>query len=178
HFGIACMVQPVNRGKGAALRRGFDAAVAAGARWVLTMDADGQHSVEDIKAFLEEAKTNPSAGLIIGARETRVGRMPPARILSNTITSAILSVLTGRRILDSQCGFRLYAADMLRRVALMYRRFEMESEVILKAAHAGFPVSFVRVQTLYCSDSSHISHLKDTLRWTVAVIRTWLDLRR
>jgi hypothetical protein len=46
----------------------------------------------------------------------------------------------------------------------------MESEVILKAAGLGFPIRFVKVQTLYFKGTSHISHIADTLRWIKAVL--------
>ena len=47
----------------------------------------------------------------------------------------------------------------------------MESEVILKAAHMGYPVGFVPVQTVYLDGSSHISHIRDTVRWILAVVK-------
>ncbi len=177
-FGVCCLAQKTNQGKGAALRRAFSWALDKRMEWVLTMDADGQHAVDDIERFFAEMRRGASLGLVIGARDIRVGAMPLARICSNTITSAILSWMTGRRILDSQCGFRLYSARLLRSVTLVQQRFEMESEVILKAAQRGMAISFVKVQTLYCSDQSHISHLRDTIRWLKAVVSIWLELRR
>jgi glycosyltransferase involved in cell wall biosynthesis len=172
-LGITCISHDVNLGKGAALQTGFTRLLDKGYARILTMDADGQHAVTDIPLFIERARCNPESGLVIGNRTMKIGAMPVARIISNLTTSAILSALTGTKILDSQCGFRLYSARLLRSISLSYPRFEMESEVILKACFAGFDVSFVRVQTLYCSDYSHISHMKDTLRWCVAVVRIW-----
>jgi hypothetical protein len=49
----------------------------------------------------------------------------------------------------------------------------MESEVILKAVQAGFPVHFVPVQTLYFKTRSHIAHITDTLRWIKATLGIW-----
>jgi hypothetical protein len=103
--------------------------------------------------------------------------MPLARICSNALTSAFLSLLTGQRIRDSQCGYRVYAVEMLRRMSIEYDRFEMESEVILKASRLRFPIRFVRVQTVYSRDiGSHISHVRDTLRWVKAVLGVWLRM--
>jgi hypothetical protein len=108
----------------------------------------------------------------------RIGTMPVARICSNSLTSGLVSLLTGVRIRDSQCGFRLYRAALLRAITIEYPRFEMETEVILKACRLKFPVQFIDVQTLYCSSQSHISHAKDTLRWIRAVTRVWMRQRR
>jgi glycosyltransferase involved in cell wall biosynthesis len=188
---IKCIRHRVNKGKGAALKTGFayltgggaDADTAGGsgsaepkknAKWILTMDADGQHSPADIYRFIKEAERYPAMGLCIGARDMRLGMMPPARILSNRLTSAALSILTRQLIKDSQCGYRLYSRGLITSIDIEHSRFEMESEVILKAAAKRFPIRFARVQTLYLKDGqSHISHLADTLRWIRAVLRVW-----
>jgi glycosyltransferase involved in cell wall biosynthesis len=170
--GVRCLVNEVNAGKGAALKRGFAHLAGRGAGWVLTMDADGQHAIRDIPGFIATMELYPDAGLIIGARSMRWGEMPVARIVSNRLTSLVLSLLTGRRIHDSQSGYRLYSRRLLETVSLEYPRFEMESEVILKACRSGFDIRFVSVQTLYFeTHDSHISHFVDTVRWIRAVVR-------
>jgi len=176
--GIACLKHEKNQGKGAALQTGFRHLLGQGFRWIISMDADGQHTVDDLPSFLEAARNNPDAGLIIGARSITLKAMPPARIFSNTVTSGILSMMCGQKILDSQCGYRIYSAELLRSIVLSRKRFEMESEVILKACSAGFAIRFVPVQTLYCSKQSHISHIRDMLRWIRAVIGVWIGLLR
>lgn len=177
HFKVECLRQEINQGKGAALKKGFAHLLNKNAGWILTMDADGQHAVEDIALFLDAVKKCPDAGLIIGARSIKLTTMPPARIFSNTVTSAILSLMCGHKILDSQCGYRIYSSELFKKINLQHKRFEMESEVILKACFAGFEVRFIPVQTLYCSTRSHISHIKDILRWIWAVMGVWIELR-
>jgi len=145
--------------------------------WIITMDADGQHSPADLPRFLAESKRNPAPGICIGARDMRPRSMPPARIVSNRLTSLILSILTGRRVADSQCGYRLYSAEFIKSIQIEYDRFQAESELIQKAAGKHFPISFTGVRTLYLKGGpSHISHLLDTLRWVAAVGRVWFKL--
>ncbi len=170
---------PVNIGKGAALSDGFNFLVRQNhARWVLTMDADGQHSVDDISTFLKFVQDYPATGICIGKRDLSYKSMPLPRIISNTITSQILSVLTGQKIADSQSGFRIYSAELLKRVQCKYTRFEMESEIILKASFLHFSIGFIKVQTLYFNDASHISLIKDTLRWLKAVADVSRGIRK
>jgi len=145
--------------------------------WIITMDADGQHSPADIPRFLAESKKIPPPGICIGVRDMRLRSMPPARIISNRLTSLILSLLTGRRVADSQCGYRLYSAEFIKSIQIEYNRFQAESELIQKAAAKHFHISFTGVRTLYLKGgSSHISHLLDTLRWIAAVGRVWFKL--
>lgn len=175
---ITCLKHEVNKGKGAALSTGFDYLLTKDARWIVTMDADGQHSPSDLQNFIDGVKKRPDAGICIGHRCMKIGVMPFFRICSNKTTSFILSLFAGIPIADSQCGYRIYSSEFLKRISIQYNRFEMESEVILKAAALGFPVCFTDIQTLYSSNLSHISHLKDTIRWVRAVIAVWATLKK
>ena len=175
-LGISYISHTENRGKGAALSTGFSHLIEQNARWIITMDADGQHQPEDLHKFLRAVRNNPAMGICIGSRCMKAGVMPVARIFSNVITSGILSLLTGIRVEDSQCGYRVYSSELLQRITIQYNRFEMESEVILKAARLGFQIIFTEVQTVYCNGKSHISHLRDTFRWVRAVIRVYFNL--
>jgi len=178
-FGVLFVSNLVNKGKGAALAKGFGYLTGEkGASWIITMDADGQHAVADLPIFLDAIAGAPGAGIIIGRRDLRLSKMPVARICSNTLTSAFLSLLTGAKIPDSQCGYRAYSAKLLAAAPCRFSRFEMESEIIMRALHLGFPVNFARVQTLYFSSPSHIAHVADTLRWLRAVVSTFAELRR
>ena len=166
--GVECLRFERNKGKGSALAAGFAALLERGTQAVITMDADGQHAVADLPRFVECFAQYPDTGIYIGKRTFRPGHMPLARIISNTVTSSILSWMCGVPVLDSQCGYRLYSAALLRSISITCPRFEMESEVILKAVHAGFPIRFVEVQTLYFKAHSHIAHIADMLRWVKA----------
>jgi UDP-N-acetylglucosamine---dolichyl-phosphate N-acetylglucosaminyltransferase len=178
-FGVHCIAHYSNQGKGASLWDGFTFLLKNfNARWIVTMDADGQHAIEDVPRFIDCARKNASAGLCIGMREKAIYKMPVSRIFSNSLTSVILSILVGQRIMDCQCGFRIYSKLLLERVVCKYTRFEMESEIILRAAFYRFPIKFVKVQTLYFNENSHISHVKDTIRWLRAVIDVWLELHK
>jgi UDP-N-acetylglucosamine---dolichyl-phosphate N-acetylglucosaminyltransferase len=178
-FGVHCIAHYSNQGKGASLADGFRFLLKnLDARWIVTMDADGQHAIEDVPRFIDSVRRDASAGLCIGKREKAVYKMPVSRILSNGLTSLILSILVGQRMLDCQCGFRIYSKQLLERVVCKYTRFEMESEIILRAAYYRFPIKFVKVQTLYFNENSHISHVKDTIRWLRAVTDVWLELHK
>ena len=175
---VTCLSHNVNRGKGAALATGFRHLIVKGMQWIITMDADGQHAPDDLPKFIAASIGKPSPGICIGARRMQPGTMPLDRIVSNRITSGILSLLCGISIIDSQCGYRLYSVELLKLIDITFDRFEMESEVILKAVFLGFPVTFIGIQTLYLKGPSHISHFFDTVRWVCAVVRVRLQRGR
>ena len=65
------------------------------------------------------------------------GRMPLVRVLTNRFMSYLLSRISGQRIPDTQCGFRLIKISALKKITLEVSNFDIDSEIILKAARAG-----------------------------------------
>ncbi len=161
-----------NRGKGAALRTGMSAALAAGFEAVVTLDGDGQHDPDAVPVLLEALSR---ADLVIGSR-SRSGTMPPSRKLSNGFSTVLVSLLLRRPIRDVHSGFRAYRASRLRSVEIRSRRFEVEVELLLKAAQSGWRIVHVPVPTLYGTERSKISPAMDTMRFLRAVARHGLGL--
>ncbi|MEP6691140.1 MAG: glycosyltransferase family 2 protein [Gemmatimonadaceae bacterium] len=153
-----------NRGKGAALRAGIAHALDAGAARVLTIDADGQHEPRFAPALLAALD---GADLAIGAR-ARDARMPARRRLTNGLSSRAVSAITGLTVADAQSGFRAARRELLERCGdAPGDRYEYETELLIRAARAGFRITAVPVSTIYGAPS-HFHGVRDTVR----VIRT------
>lgn len=153
-----------NQGKGAAHKTGFKAALEAGYRWVITMDADTQHDVCEADRFL--SLDADKFDMAIGTRRYDMTGMPFDRWFVNRLTSMVLSIFGGRhQVTDSQNGYRLISARILRRVPLRTNHFDTESELVARALHAGYRITEVPITTLYTSPRSHINPLLDTLRF-------------
>ena len=162
--GAAVLRRATNGGKGAALRDGIQAALRQGCDWVLVLDADGQHLVSEIPLFLEEARRG-GADLLIGNRMIHPRGMPLDRWTTNLIMSRILSRVAGREVPDTQCGFRMIRREVLEKVRLTCDRFEVESELVVRAAWAGFRIASVPVSCVYRRQISFIRPLRDTIRF-------------
>jgi glycosyltransferase involved in cell wall biosynthesis len=170
--GATCLRLPANGGKATALRAGIEAAAARGFTHVVTLDGDGQHRPEDIPSLVRAARET-GADLVIGARSFDPERMPRSRYFSNTIGSRIASALVGRNIPDSQCGFRLYRLDRLRRLNLRSRFYEFEMEVLIKMARDGCVIAHAPIATIYDNGRarSKMKPVRDTVRiclWSLA----------
>ncbi len=160
-----------NRGKGAALQAGIEQFLQnKQSEFLLMMDADGQHPVASIPDFLSKAAVN-NADIFIGHRFQKIGKMPLARIFSNTMSSIITSWVTGIKIPDSQCGFRLLKRSVLESFRLTEDGFQIETELIVKAAKKGFRFNFVPIPTIYNGQKSYIKHVNDTIRFMKIILR-------
>lgn len=162
-----------NRGKGAALRAGFAAILDSDAAAAVTLDADGQHDPREIPRLVDRwGETH--AGLVIGSRSHLEGFMTPTRRFGNRFSRQAISLFAGLPVPDGQSGFRLYDVSLLRAVPLYGSRYEMESEVIVKAARMGFGVASVPIGLVDVDGSvtSHYRPWRDTARICVAVVRS------
>lgn len=154
-----------NLGKGASLRKGFEYAGTCAYDLIITMDGDGQHLPEEVINFLKAQSANPEADIIIGNRMNSPVGMPLVRRLANRIMSGIISGICHQRIPDSQNGFRLLRSRIFKGLDLKSNRFEIESEIILKAAKRGIKIFSIPVHSVYKNHSSRIRPLADTVRF-------------
>ena len=174
--GARVLRRPVNGGKGKVLREGFEAALAAGYDWVLTLDADGQHLPSEIPRFLEAAARG-SADLILGNRMENPKEMPRDRWLTNWLMSRILSWIAGQRFPDTQCGFRAVHRRILEKVELRFDRFEIESELLIQSAKAGARIISIPVSSVYRRSLSFIRPVRDTFRFFYFLFWLWKTRR-
>jgi glycosyltransferase involved in cell wall biosynthesis len=154
-----------NLGKGAALRNGFALAAASGVRAAITLDGDGQHDPQEIPHFLS-AFFQDDADIVLGDRMGDPAPMPFVRRLTNRFSSWCISQVTGVPIRDSQTGFRLIRLGTWEALPLEGRRFDLESEVLIKACRRGARLAHVPVRAIYRgTEQSKINPLFDTLRF-------------
>lgn len=154
-----------NMGKGAAMRVGFDRIVGEDKfESIIIMDGDDQHEVDDVDCMIKKAQES-GADLVVGDRMQDTSQMPIIRIATNRFMSWLLSLMTGRNIPDTQCGFRLVKTELLKKIELRSSNYDIDSEMILRAAKAGFKIDSASVRTVYKNEKSRINPFVDTLRF-------------
>jgi glycosyltransferase involved in cell wall biosynthesis len=174
YTGMVCVSYSPNRGKGYALRKGFQKAIEHGYDYVISIDSDGQHFVKDLTAFLEKLEKNPGA-LIVGARNMNQSSVPSKSSFGHRFSNFWYWVETGIRLPDTQSGYRLYPVSRLKTVYFFTRRFEFEIEVIVRAAWMGIPVISVPVSVYYAPPEVRVSHFRPFTDFTrISILNTLL----
>jgi uncharacterized protein (DUF2062 family) len=178
--GCEVLRQERNCGKGAALRAGFKRAAELGFSHAITMDADGQHFVEDLPKFLDVAQAQPDA-LAVGTRDFYASGCPAGRRRSNTVSTFWFHVETGVRLRDSQCGFRCYPLALAQRLKTRSGCYAFELEFMVRASWVGTPIVTVPVKCSYEPDQllrSHFRPVRDLAHITIMniglVIQSWV----
>jgi glycosyltransferase involved in cell wall biosynthesis len=169
--GAVVIQHEVNQGKGAALISGAKKALELGMDYMITLDADGQHDPAEIPQFVEHAAKS-GADIIVGNRMDDRKDMPFIRIFANRSTSAFVSLRTGIKIPDSQNGYRMLRTNIFRKIDFVTKRYDTESEILIKTAGLGGKIESIPVQTIYGTEVSSVNPFIDTLRFFRMVIRS------
>ena len=153
---------PKNKGKGNALKTGFKTAQNLGFDYGISMDSDGQHFPDELHVFLETLEQHlpqqPDL-LIIGARKMDDPSVPNKSSIGNRFSTLTFWLETGIKLTDTQCGYRLYPLKAVNSLRLFTSRFELEIEVIVKAAWEGVKVINRPVKVLY-DPEERVTHFK------------------
>ncbi|MBU1863498.1 MAG: glycosyltransferase family 2 protein [Candidatus Omnitrophica bacterium] len=157
--GAIILRNELNQGKGAALKKGFGYACDNNYDAVITLDGDGQHDPEDIAHLLSRID---KADIIIGSRIENSHNMPRLTLIANIILSRIISLLSQQSAHDSQSGFRLIKTSVLKHIRLITNRYEMETELLIKAHRNGFTSIEVPIKTIYYKRLPRSTIVEDT----------------
>jgi len=169
--GVPVLTNPINLGKGRALKVAFDHLFGSGYDAVVTLDADGQHPPEEIPKIL--APWREGADLVLGTRAHLYAAMGRVRRASNGTSSWLISQVAGATLPDCQTGYRLYTRRLIQAIGFPEARFEAESAVLVRAVRRGFRVVGVPVRLDEADGraTSHYRPIVDSLRIAGAVAR-------
>jgi glycosyltransferase involved in cell wall biosynthesis len=168
-----------NRGKGAAVLTGFRYAQTVNASHALQVDADGQHDLAALPAFLEVAAAHPEA--VIAGCPRYDKDVPKARLYGRYLTHIWVWINTlSLRIVDSMCGFRLYplaAVAPLLPVLKHARRMDFDPEILVRLDWAGVPIVNLPVTVRYPAEGlSHFRLWRDNFRLSAMHARLFFGM--
>ena len=156
---ITVLAYARNRGKGYALKKAFRYARKAGFAYAVTMDADGQHYPADIATLLSANQLYPGA-LIVGARKMNGTEQSSGSRFANRFANFWFWVQTGRRISDTQSGYRIYPLKKNYALPFVTNRYEAELELMVFASWHGVRIRETEVNVYYPPASERVSHFR------------------
>ena len=174
-YGARVVEHPLNLGKGAALRTGFQHVLKEDYEMVITLDADGQHDPSDIPSLLKVFH-HVQPDILIGSRAEAFGEMTFLRRFWNRLGVKAVARRCHADITDSQSGFRLIRNEVLRGIELSSSRYEAELELLIKACKMGYGVLSVpiKVHRIDGTITSHFKPVSDTWKVCKLFLRSLL----
>jgi glycosyltransferase involved in cell wall biosynthesis len=165
-----------NKGKGAAIRTGFQYALDNDYDYVVTIDGDGQHNPNEIPDMLHSVMNNGN-DISIGYRVGDNTEMPMWRRVGKRVLDYTTSMGTGGFVTDSQCGFRAFNKKAVEGITPILKgdAFSVESEQLIKAHELGLNVvntnvtcKYKDLQTSTKNPASHGISVLSYALWLVA----------
>ncbi|NNC98733.1 MAG: glycosyltransferase family 2 protein [Gammaproteobacteria bacterium] len=164
--GARVISHPYSMGNGAAIKSG---ARAASGKYLLFMDADGQHQPADISKLIEQLGHGFS--MVIGAREPTSHASRPRRVM-NFLYNKIASIMTGFEIFDLTSGFRLVEARFFRQfLYLLPNGFSYPTTITMAFLRSGYPIKFIWIHARQREGKSNIRPLKDGIRFMLIILK-------
>jgi glycosyltransferase involved in cell wall biosynthesis len=147
--GATVLRHAVNAGQGAALQTGINYALARGAAYVATFDADGQHQVKDLVAMLAVLQSG-THDIVLGSRFLGDAEgLSFARRLVLKAAVVFTNLTTGVRLTDAHNGLRVMTAAAARRLHLLQDGMAHASELIEQVGRLGLRYVEVPVTITY-----------------------------
>jgi len=178
-LGAFCAVLPVNMGQGVALRLGYELARAKGARYVVTVDADGQDdpaSIFDLMAPL----VSDEADFVVASR--RLGSDDSSDMLRQAgvvVFAKVINLLTGQHLTDTSMGLRGLRVEVLADVTLEQDQYQT-AELLISAASRGWRITEVPTdrRPRASGESKKGHNIFFALQYARVILRTWMRERR
>ncbi len=177
--GCTVLRHDTNLGKGRALKDAMTYylgnVAGDGFGGIITVDSDGQHTVEDVEKVANAMTASPEA-LILGARDFDNSYVPPKSKFGNKCTYYALKMFIGGNIHDTQTGLRGIPSGMIERFSsLSGERFEYETVMLIDAIRSGCKIVEVSIKTVYINDNSetHFRPVKDSVRIYSIILGTF-----
>ena len=133
---VYLLCHPINLGQGAALATGIEYALKQKADIVVTFDADGQMSPEDIDKLVSEVSKD-GVDVALGTRfltSSPIG-MSKVKKIGLKLATLLTKITTGLSVTDTHNGIRAFKADALRKITITQNQMAHASEIISEIAH-------------------------------------------
>ena len=158
----------VNHGKGVALKTGYRYILdeLPDVQYIITADADGQHTVADCIRLTEELARGGHA-VYLGSRDFSLPDVPPKSKSGNRITSTVFKLLYGVWLPDTQTGLRAFRReDLPFMMNVTGERYEYEMKVLIACATSRIPMIPVTIETIYenGNEGTHFHPIRDSYR--------------
>lgn len=162
------LTHALNRGKGAALKTGFDYILRnfPGVAGCVTADADGQHKIDDILSCAYVLLNNKNS-LILGCRTFDGGHIPWKSKIGNKLTRRLCKYFIGLDISDTQTGLRGIPADFMKcLLKIKGERYEFEMNMLIESQKYNIPIIEIPIETVYENNNkaTHFNPFLDSLR--------------
>ena len=154
-LGAVVISHPKNMGYGAAIRSLFLKAKELSLDSLVTLDADGQHRIEDVNSVFDPIN-DKTADIVIGSRflDKKSEEMPNYRKVGIKIITKVTNLSIKEKLTDSQSGFRAYSKKTLEKITPSDEGMGVSTEILIKSSNLGLVIAEVPIKINYDGNTS------------------------
>ena len=179
-LGVTVIKHPKNSGYGMAIRSIFLKAREINADILVTIDADGQHKIEDINKIIKPI-VDGQADISIGSRFLKEDNNTPGyRKLGVKVITKVTNSSLSEKVTDAQSGFRGYNNKVLQSLTPSDSGMGISTEILIKSSNLGLKIAEVPTEIQYEGDTSTqnpVTHGTEVLMSTLKYISIEKPLR-
>ena len=138
---------------------GFKEALKLGFSYAITIDADGQHYPKHIVDFLKANQLYPGS-IIVGSRNLNGVERSKGSIFANQFSNFWFYIQTGRKLSDTQTGYRLYPIKKLYGLNFLTSKYEAELELLVFPSWHGVAIKEIPINVYYPPKEERVSHFR------------------
>lgn len=168
-LGVTVVRHSLNRGKGAAVKTGFEAAKLMNADIAVTFDADGQHDPADIQSM--QRLILEGYDVVLGKRNYKHKHIPRYKMVGNKLGNLITWFLYGVKVSDSQFGLRSYSRKALNLIKTTLDRYEYDSEIIREIARRNLRYTEIFANVRYTDYAKNKKHKQSVINSIKTVLK-------
>ncbi len=175
--GITVLQHHKNKGKGKAILTALDYVSKQNARYMITLDGDGQHQPSDLEKFFPLLEED-SHSVIIGCRDFTRPNIPGKSRFGRSFANFWLRIETGVHVGDCQSGFRAYPVEHFKNLKLSGSYYDFETEALARAVWAGLKLKTVEIDVYYPPAEERVSSFRPFLdNFRISMMHTKLVAR-
>lgn len=144
-----------NKGYGASIQTLLAEAKKRDASILVLLDADSQHNPDEIPELIKSL--SEGYDLVIGSRKQQAANIPLYRRIGQKVISYFSAILSGKKLYDSECGFRVFSQKAIALLELRENGMSVSAETIAKAAEKGLKIIERPISIKYTRDSSTLN---------------------
>ena len=178
--GCRVLSHAINMGKGRALKNAFNYYLSEYDlnfyKGVITVDSDGQHSVDDV-VTLTDMVNHSNKELIIGVRDFDADNVPFKSKFGNKLTKCVIKLLYGGSISDTQTGLRAIPNRLLYNyLTLSGERFEYETTMLINTLQDKGSIKECPIKTIYLNENkgTHFRPIQDSIAIYSIILGTFI----
>lgn len=179
-LGTTVLYHHERMGKGEALKTLLKVAKDSDADIIVTLDADGTHLPEEIPSLIEPLlKSDPDLDpdMVVGSRFMvhKRGIVTATNYVGNQIFNTLTFLLTGKRLTDTQSGFRAFKKSLLKDLIVTSKGYEVESEITIRTIRRGYRITEVPINCGKNYRATRLHSFRDGFRIFTTIITTFIS---